>query len=249
MDRIVRSPKHWVYILCHLVLILGGFLLCQCTPTTIWFAIGSSLIAAGIAGWVIFAYVLLTENVSDKLNALSEFGLIAVFDARSVRIRHEYDKRLAAAQEKIDIIGFGLSAFREDFLNEFPRWKQRANVRVLLLDPDFPSAEFSYAKQRDTEEKNSAEKIADDVRKFVDDVGPLIGKSGGHSFEIKFYQCLPTLNIFRIDDELFWGPYLVQEQSRNTPTFLIKRGILFDRFAAQFERIWKDFSKSIPKSR
>ncbi|OAI45016.1 hypothetical protein AYO43_08640 [Nitrospira sp. SCGC AG-212-E16] len=168
-----------------------------------------------------------------------------------MRIRQDYVQRLEKAEEQIDIIGFGLSSFREDFLDDFSKWKQRANVRILLVDPEFPSGELSYANQRDTEEKNSLGKIASDVRKFVEVVGSLISEDGDRVFDIRLYRCLPSLNIFRIDDELFWGPYLVGEQSRNSPTFLVQRGgILFDRFTRQFECIWKDdkFSRPIPKA-
>jgi hypothetical protein len=250
MRHIFQNPKHWLYVVCHAVLILAGLLLGRQSRDTIWFAVGGSLIAAGIAGWVIFVYVLVSEQVSDRLDVLVKFGVVKAFDARSVRIRQEYVQRLDAARDQIDIIGFGLSSLREDFGDHFAKWKPRVNVRVLLLDPEFPSAELSYARQRDNEENNIVGKIAGDVKKFIEDIGNLIGKINGHTFEIRLYQCLPTLNIFRIDDELFWGPYLVGEQSRNTPTFVVKRGgILFDRFSGQFNRIWesKQLSRDVPK--
>ena len=236
---------------CHFVVVLIGFIMCQQNPTSLWFAVGSSLIAGGIAGVVIFVYVFMAEQVSAKLDILNEFGFTAAFDARSVRIRQEYVQRLEKAGDQIDVIGFGLSSFREDFLNDFPKWRQRANVRILLLDPEFPSVELSCANQRDIEEKNSPGKIANDVRKFVEEMGALTLAGGDHTFDVRLYRCLPTLNIFRIDNELFWGPYLVGEQSRNSPTFLVRRGgILFDRFTKQFECIWKNetYSRSIPKA-
>jgi hypothetical protein len=244
------NPKHWLFIVCHLVMILIGFLLCSGpNPNTLSFAIGGSVIAAGFCGEVIFVYVFISEETNDRLNLLSEFGMVNAFDARSVRIKQEYVKRLADARDRIDVVGFGLSAFREDFLNDLKDWKQRANVRILLIDPEFPDAVQSYASQRDKEEKNQEGKIARDVRKFIADVAPLIGKTGGHEFSVRLYRCLPSLNIFRIDDELFWGPYLVGEQSRNSPTFIVKRGgILFDRFSKQFQQIWdsKEMSRPIP---
>jgi hypothetical protein len=249
MKSLLRNPKHWLYLACHIVVLLIGYILCQQNPTSIWFAVGSSLIAGGIAGLVIFVYVWMAEQVSTKLDILNEFGFTAAFDARSVRIKQEYVQRLEKAGEEIDIIGFGLSSFREDFLDDFSKWKQRANVRILLLDPDFPGEGLSYANQRDTEEKNPPGKITNDVKKFVEAVGNLIGQDGDRAFGIRLYRCLPTLNIFRIDNELFWGPYLVGEQSRNSPTFVVRRGgILFDRFTKQFDCIWKDdnFSRPVP---
>jgi hypothetical protein len=252
MKNILQNPKYLVYLLLYLVLILGGFLIYQVEPKdNLLFAIGSSMIAAGITGWVVFGYVLVSEDLAEKLQVLLAYGIESVFDVRSVGIKQEYLKRLAKVREQIDIIGFGLSALRQDFLNDFSTWKQRANVRILLLDPDFPSHDHSYAEQRDIEEGNAKGQITQDVRKFVEDVGHLIEVAGeGRSFNIRLYRVLPTVNVFRIDDELFWGPYLISEQSRNTPTFIVKRsGKLFDRFINQFERIWEDekFSRPIPK--
>jgi hypothetical protein len=250
VKRLLANPKNWLYVGGHLLLLIVGFFLCRSDSTTVSFAVGGSLIAAGLAGWIIFVYVLVSENVAESLRIVTEFGLINAFDARSVRIRQEYVRRLQAAHDQIDIVGFGLSAFREDFSHEFAAWKARADVRILLLDPEFPRPGVTYAAQRDLEEGNPPGKIETDVKKFVTDVLTLIGQGAKGSLEIRLYRCLPTLNVFRIDDDLFWGPYLVEEQSRNTPTFLVRRGgILFERFAAQFDRIWKsnDLSREVPQ--
>lgn len=249
MSRLFENPKHWLFIICHLAMILLGFIFCGFGSNTVMFGIGGSLVATGLAGWMIFAHVLISEGVSERMRILTEFGFSNAFDARSVRIRGQYDQRLKEARERIDVIGFGLSAFREDFGSNFAAWKQRLNVRILLIDPDYPSPEHSYASQRDVEENNQVGKISNDVRRFVAEIAPLIRRSGATKFEIRLYRCLPTLNILRIDDELFWGPYLIKEQSRNCPTFLVRRGgILFERFANQFERIWEseELSRPIP---
>lgn len=54
---------------------------------------------------------------------------------------------------------------------------------------------------------------------------------------------------FRVDDDLFWGPYLVGKQSRNCPTFIARRGgVVFQRFMNHFDEIWDNpnFSRPIP---
>ena len=228
-------------------MILVGFLFCQGNPTSLQFGVGGSMIAAGVCGWVVFAYIVLAEDTQEKLKVLGEFGVVKVFAARSVVIKDEYVRRLNAARDQIDIMGFGLSSFREDFLDELKQWKERATVRILLIDPEFPHPSYTYAAQRDNEEKNTLGEIESDVRKFAADVGPLIGNSGRRQFQIRLYRCLPSVNIFRIDDELFWGPYLVGSQSRNCPTFIVKRhGILFDRLSRQFQDIWESDQLSRP---
>ena len=143
-------------------------------------------------------------------------------------------------------MGFGLKALREDYLSEFPIWKQKANVRVFLIDPEYPNSEVPYAHQRDVEEADASGTIMQQVRRFVSDTKDVRVSEGSHSFEIRLYKCLPSVNIFRVDNQMFWGPYLIKQPSRNSPTFLIRKAVLFDRLVEHFERIWKDDSLSRP---
>src|SRR5207249_4989496 len=99
----------------------------------------------------------------------------------------------------------------------FPAWSARTQVRVLLLDPEYPRRDQSYAQQRDKEERNQHGAIARDAREFIRQTANLA--AGNNRFRIRLYRCLPSVNVFRIDDTLFWGPYLMGAQSRNMPTF------------------------------
>lgn len=239
------DPRSLVYVLCHIVIFAIGIILCI-TGKVILVAIGTSLIAAGIVGWVVFTYVFASNRLSESLQIISDFGIIKAFEGRQVRIKAEYDQLLGRAHERIDIMGFGLKALREDYLSEFPSWKQKANVRVLLIDPEYPNGEVPYAHQRDVEEADAAGTIKQQVRLFVSDTKAVTAPSGSRSFEIRLYKCLPSVNIFRVDNEMFWGPYLVKQPSRNSPTFLIRKAVLFDRLVEHFERIWTDDSLSRP---
>jgi hypothetical protein len=233
-----------VYLLLHLVLVLVGVLLTR-SGGPIAVGIGASCIAAGVTGWVLFAHIRLTENQRSLLSILTLFGFVKAFDARAVRIRPEYDQRLERARDRIDILGYGLRALREDYRDKFPEWKKNAKVRVLILDPEFPNTKYAYAKQRDKEENTSEGTIDADVKAFLAENRRLDNVVTKHSFEVRLYTCLPSVNIFRIDDELFWGPYLIGEPSRNAPTFLVRRGgILFERFVSHFERVWEDSALS-----
>ena len=51
-------------------------------------------------------------------------------------------------------MGFGLNSLRQDYGYAFSRWRDRATVRILLIDPRYPNSENSYASQRDAEEKD-----------------------------------------------------------------------------------------------
>jgi hypothetical protein len=240
------SPTHWIYLLVHGIGILVGFLLwSQGNP--LQQAIGSSVIAAGITGYVVFIYVFLSQSTAERIAVLHRLGLVSGFEARAARIKPEYDQRLATVKEHIDVLGFGLQAMRQDFLRQFPEWKRRAHVRILLIDPEFPGPYSSYAEQRDKEEQNAPRRTESDVRQFVRETRAL-WENG--KFEVKLYRCLPSVNIFRVDDEMFWGPYLVREQSRNVPTLIVNSsGILFERLLKHFDTIWNDelLSRNVPE--
>lgn len=250
MKKLLRilNNNSIIYLLSHGVVFAVGIILCL-TSKVILVAVGTSMIAAGIVGWVVFTYILLNQEVSDSLEIINQFGLTNAFDGRSVKIKPQYDNLLERAHERIDIMGFGLKALREDYLPQFTEWRQKADVRILLIDPDFPDNNLSYSKQRDCEERDAIGTIAQQVHQFIQDTREVRYTNSGHSFDIRLYRCLPSVNVFRVDDELFWGPYLIKQPSRNSPTFLVhKGGLLFDRIIAHFESIWNDdnFSKSIP---
>lgn len=115
-----------------------------------------------------------------------------------------------------------------------------------MIDPDFPSSVTSLADLRDVEEKTQAGHIRADVEAFEAAVRQIraINRS---RFKIRRFRALPSVSLFRVDDVLFWGPYLVGQPSRNMPTLLVHRGgFLFDRLIAHFDEIWHSDQLSIP---
>jgi len=239
------KSKRWlsasVYALLHVVVFLIGFLLVR-SDGKVAPNVGASLMAAGIVGWVIFVYIFLSESRVERFEIISQFGFVSAFEARASRIKSEYDQRLNRAAKSIDIMGFGLRALWDDYHEQFPQWQGRANVRILLIDPSSP-----YADQRDKEEDDLPGNIRQSVLRFLRDTKTLRASAGRHRFQIRLYTCLPSVNIFRVDDDLFWGPYLVHEQSRNAPTFIVRNGgILFRRMTSQFDKIWQDDQLSRP---
>jgi hypothetical protein len=244
------TPTSWVYLLVHLLLIVAGYLLIATKrpsePGASTFeGIGASLVAAGITGMVVFVYIRLSQDASERLRILAEFGIVSAFEARAARIKAEYDRRLKSAKN-IDVMGFGLKALREDYRHIFGSWAQECHVRVLLLDPTFPDATDSYAKQRESEEGDTPGSIKASVEAFLVDTQALRGTQADSRFQVRLYRCLPAVNIFRVDDELFWGPYLIGGPSRNNPTLIVKRGgLLYSRLMEHFEKIWNGMSRPV----
>jgi hypothetical protein len=232
-------PENYIYLLAHVILFIGGLLIAQVGGAT-WVAIGTSVSATGICGWVIFFWIRTTEDSVRGTRRIQQLGITDAFRARSVPIRPEYEVRFSEARQQIDFLGFGLRALREDFGDQMPDWLRRVPLRILLIDPETPHPAWTYVAQRDLEEGNSHGSIRRDVATFLAFMAPL-----KHRFptqlNIRLYSCLPSINICRIDDEAFWGPYLLGAQSRNTPTFVVSRyGAIFDVLTSHYDLMWSD---------
>ena len=159
---------------------------------------------------------------------------------RSVRIKDEYDKRLKKAKT-IDIVAYGLGSFYEDYSKDFARLSKQARVRIVAVDPDAPAASqgFSFADARDIEEGQSPGRTRGDVERLVRTIRESedIDKE---RLQVRLMSSIPSVNIMRIDDEIFWGPYLLAEQSRNTFTMVVQRsGFLFESLNRHFEQLWE----------
>jgi energy-converting hydrogenase Eha subunit E len=241
-------PQQWLYLGLHAVLLIIGALLAALGPGFLG-GVGVALIATAIAGYTVFAYVLASDRLRAQLEVVQEMGIVSVFAVRSLLIREEYDRRLGKAHQAIDIMGFGLHTLLEDYRKEFEGWRDRAPVRILLIDPEFPDAAKSYASARDREESSTIGRIQQDVMDFVNGTEAARRARRGHPLHIRLFRCLPSINYFRVDDEAFWGPYLMNRPSRQNPTFVVRRGgQLFNLFAEHFEAIWssQDLSRDVP---
>jgi hypothetical protein len=244
----LMTPLGAVWVLSHTVMILLGSLVLGAKSVqavlgvSVSEGIGGSLIATGVAGISLFLYVSGSDSMRARIEMFSKAGLSAIYAGRSVRIRDQYQERLTKAQ-RVDLIGYGLSSFRQDFLADFVVWSHRSQVRILLLDPDFPTREYSFADQRDREENHSVGHTRTDIEAFETAVSELKGLKRSN-FRVHRVRCIPSINVFRIDDDIFWGPYLMHQQSRNTPTLLVTRGgYLFSALEEHFEALWK---QSVP---
>ena len=238
--------KFWLYLALHVILFITGVLLTK-GENSIVQAIGTSLVAAGITGWVIFLYLFVSSQSAERQALIESTGLKKAFPYRSIAMREEYEERLRKARDKIDVMGFGLRSLREDLADQFSSWAERASVRILLIDPEFPDGQESFAEIRDKEEGNSPRSIHNDVLTFIQETSNLAGANS--KFQIRLYRAIPSVNYFRIDNEAFWGPYFVGVQSRNTPTFLVSgSGTLFAPLATHFEKLWSDpeLSRAVP---
>jgi hypothetical protein len=245
MFRSFTSPASLIWFFGHAVVTFLGMALLTSKLAHGWLGvgisegIGASLVASGITGLVLFIYIRSSDTLRARLEVFARAGVLDVFPYRSVRIRPEYDRRLATAKQ-IDLVGYGLSHFRQDYEDNFPQWSQQARVRILLIDPDFPSKNTSLADQRDREERRPVGETRHQVFAFEKAVAEMSGIDPKR-FELRRMRAIPAINLLRIDDEIFWGPYLMEQQSRNTPTLLVAQGgFMFEALQAHFEALWRE---------
>lgn len=240
------THRRIIYFLAHALLVAVGTAVSlvgngQTEPTkTVLIAIGTSLIATGAAGMIIWVYLARVERNSDKLDNFFRAGLEWVHERRAAQIRNEYATRLQKATDQIDIIGFGLSDFRRDYIDELGAMSARAQIRILLLDPS-----SDYASQRDKEEGQTVGTISAEITEFVSQYQKRYSTSPPVNLRLKFYTSLPLLNVFRIDNETFFGPYLAGKASGNTFTMRVARGSIFDQLATHFEELWEHHSRDV----
>ncbi|CDX37645.1 conserved exported hypothetical protein [Mesorhizobium plurifarium] len=243
--------RYAIWFLVHLILVLIGFasanssFVASIVGKDIAIGASASLVAAGITGFVLLFHNFFVDKRERLLNDLYDTGIRSAFDGRSIVIKSEYATRLKTAN-RLDVIGFGLSSFRQDYGNQFAHLARSMQIRILLLDPTFPSSGQSYAEQRDIEEGSPKGTIARDVEAFIK-TSAATRAAYPDNFQIRLLKCLPSINYFRFDNELLWGPYLVANQSRNMPTLLVAKGsFLFDRLSDHFEKLWSSSELSAP---
>lgn len=240
------KQRRVIYFLVHLLMVMVGALatLASGSMEAEWqkatfFALGTSVMAAGLCGMVVWVYVANSERSLDLLRVLDASGLQWLYPSRAAQIRSEYAVRLERARKQIDILGFGLKDFKRDYMSTLDELSRRAKVRILILDPRSTSA-----AQRDREEGQSVGIIKGEIDEFIKAFQESYG-GDSERLQLRTYSSLPEVNIFRIDDEIFWGPYLAGRASGNTLTMRVRRGgYMFDALEAHFERVWTDFSRS-----
>ena len=70
---------------------------------------------------------------ADTVSSQGEFEL---FPDRSTTIRSRHHDKLSRLEGNLDILAWGLAAFREDYGSELHKWAERGSkIRILLTDP------------------------------------------------------------------------------------------------------------------
>jgi len=161
---------------------------------------------------------------------------IQLFKSRSVTIRSHYEDRLSRMTDRLDILAWGLASFREDYgPEELEEWISRGiRVRILLVNPNSHTG-VTLCELQDRLEHRVIGSTAEDSTLFLDS-----RRSYNGIIEVRVSDFHPGVNIFRIDGDMFFGPYLAGTVSRNMPTWLVSdQHWLFDKLSDHFDWMWE----------
>ena len=163
---------------------------------------------------------------------------ISLFSGRSVRIKAQYDDRLSRMKANLDVLAWGLASFREDYGEQLLGWVAKGiRIRFLLMNPNSPQGRMLCDLQDEVEGRRPGS-TANDISTFLTVVQPVKG-----SLEIRTSSFHPSINMFRVDEDIFFGPYLAPSVSRNAPTAILSEAHwLYGTLLAHFDWLWEKAS-------
>lgn len=192
------------------------------------------------AGWIKGTDLIsegITNDFVSKISNICDWGLERIFRTRAEK-NAESDPKLENHNVKIlDGIAFGLSAFRCNREYDVLECLQNGmNMRLLVMNPN-----SEFAKQRAIEENSSPDSIKNSIVELVKWVNKLNKKSTDGKIEIKFYNTMTLDFYWRIDNELYVGPYMYNIMSQQTITAKFSNGGKgFSLYTHYFENLWNN---------
>ena len=192
------------------------------------------------AGWVKGTTLCnegITSDFINKINNVCDWGLEKIFKTRAEK-NAESDPKLEKHDVKIlDGIAFGLSSFRCNREYDVLKCLENGmNMRLLTMNPH-----TEFAKQRAIEENTHPDSINNSFIKLVEWVNKLNKKSNNGKIEIKYYDAMTLDFYWRVDNDLYVGPYMYDIISQQTITAKFSNGGKgFNLYTRYFEDLWNN---------
>ena len=227
--------NHWSIIV-GLLVIIAGIVLIVCdiiyswSASRIWSNVGCSMLASGLV-------ILLNSLLVDRriISPLDSWGIQNIYENRSL-MNVDCDISNAKAKKKIDIVAFGLQSYRTSQGNNTLSLLQKGvDIRIITMDP-----ESSFVQQRETEEGGVAGQIKNTIEQLVEWAEKLNAESTNGKITIKGYSCMTLDFYWRVDGDIYVGPYWYKYPSQQTISYKFTKGAGFDAYSEYFERLWSD---------
>lgn len=216
-------------IIVGLLVLVVGLLMVFNLDATAWISVGGSLLASSL---VILLNAFLVDAV--KEDPLKEWGIEKVYYTRAEK-NNDSDPLLDKARFRVDGVAFGLSSFRAKNQGRVENaLRNGVNFRLLVMNPN-----SQFVRQRDLEEDNQQGHIAKTIHSLVSWADELNKKGYKGKIEVKGYSCMTLDFYWRIDDDIYIGPYWYKRPSQVTITYKFKKsGKCFATYAEYFEQLW-----------
>ena len=227
-----------------LILIIIGALLifidCYVYPTSksIWVAIGGSLLSSGIL------LILTVLYLGEKRNAIVDYwGLDKIYETR-VEKGKDSDPKLKKAKTQLDVIAFGLKSFRNKHRKDIETiLNNGVNIRILTMNP---KNDNPFLIQREIEEAEQLGQIKNSIEQLVSWADSLNKRNYKGKIEIRGYKCMTQEFYWRVDDEMYIGPYWYGLGSQQTVTYkYCSNGKMFELYSEHFEMLWNSNDNNI----
>jgi hypothetical protein len=198
--------------------------------------IGCSLLASSLV-------ILLTTFLVDfnKPNPLDEWGITKIYSTRAEK-NVDSDPQLGKAKYRVDAIAFGLENFRNKNSKSVELClRNGVNFRILTMDPG-----GRFIHLREEEESGVNGQIEKQIHDLVTWANDLNNRHYKGRIVVKGYKCMTLDFYWRVDDQLFVGPYWYGQPSNQTITYAFSEGGKgFTQYTDYFEKLWDNDNNTI----
>lgn len=244
----MREKPNYKAVIAGLILIITGIISVLLdifiihTQKGIWVSVGCSLLASGLV-------ILLQAVFVDlkRVDQLESWGIERIYKTRSEKNK-DSDPKLDSLKYRLDVVAFGLKSFRNLNENKVAGLLERGvRVRILTMDPDGNE----FLTQREKEENEPEGQIRNSIKGLVEWASKLNkSRKNKTRIEIKGYKCMTLDFYWRMDDELYVGPYWYGLDSQQTITYKFRAGKDgFSVYENYFERLWQDSNNTVNLAR
>jgi hypothetical protein len=244
---ITRSQLNVLAVLLNIIIVLVGLALYGFFRESAGLPreIGSGMVASGLAALILVLYQIASSAVEGQdegvLGVSKRMGLSGYYSSRPAFgfDKSDFSFKGARTIQVLELSGHTLFAGIEP-----DEWESQsgagATIQILLQDPQYPPGPWTFPNNRDYEEGNAIGNDLDEIYAFIDKFGIKSEFPRGGYYELRLTRAMPTISYFRIDDCIYWAPYLPRKYGNQSPHMRVDRGgELFDVLERAFDLMWK----------
>ena len=201
------------------------------SPSSLVLGIGCSLLASALVS-------LLTTILVDRktVDPITEWKITKIYSTRAEK-NADSDPQLEKTQYQVDAVAFGLKSFRTKQSKRVEACLKRGvNFRIITMDPESP-----FVAQREIEENETSGQIKHTIEDLVKWANEFNARNLKGKIIVKGYSSMSLDFYWRVDDELYYGPYWYGLPSQQTITYKCTRGgKAFNIYTDYFNELWEN---------